>query len=193
MIKKIIGILAMSALVFAAPIEVEAAVIGSNTNIDQVNTGYSLVPENIKSLMNTKGTNITTQDGSIYGPNCGGYNVVEGYEDGTITNQQIYINVQSTGIAHAVIHEVGHVVDSGNGNYNSRWSAQPTWSQIWGAEAAGADLDCAGLQVWSQSYEKGSPLEYFAGAFAAYVSDPTGLAATAPLTYGYIEAVVASY
>lgn len=101
-------------------------------------------------------------------------------------------NIRNEG--STLMHELGHFVDwytngghEVTGSYYNG-SGTDTWKAIYEAERTqiGSVTRLAASNVYS-------PLEAFATAFDLYVLHPEELAAAAPMTYGYIDACVATF
>lgn len=152
---------------------------------------YSMLPANVIDSLNRRNCNILVNTDALCAGwvKCGntsydisqvaGLYYAETNEARALLNQAIYIR---NGHEESIIHEVGHSLEDYN-NIFEYWTNTPAWNSIYVAEAGAATA--IGI---SYSPDKS---EYFAEGFRMYVFNPSALLSTCPLTYQFIQAVVA--
>ena len=107
-----------------------------------------------------------------------------GDEPGTVLGMTSYVNGKTIKIEYdtdqrtideAVLHEIGHALDS------QTYSRTSEWNSIY---------SCESINAGANNYLISSPAEYFAFAFSEYYKNPNGLSNKAPYSYRYIERFV---
>lgn len=142
----------------------------------------AMQPANVQAHIAKQGVNIsvvnelpwTSSDLAI----TYAYTTMHGTQD-VITGIDIVIK---SGYESALTHEVGHCI-SNLGNIRYYYATTPEFQAICAAECRNS------LYVSSQGWD--NPIEYFACAYDAYINFPQALKKYHPLTYNYIQAVVA--
>lgn len=109
----------------------------------------------------------------------GGYRFSRDIQTGDVYNESIEVEV---GSGDALLHEVGHFVQSGMNRKYSSVILSDQWRYIAECEVFGAPVT---------DYEKSSFAEYFAGAFCVYCTEPKTLAKKCPMTYMFIAKAIA--
>lgn len=149
----------------------------SNVSLDEI---YNGLPEVVKRLFVNTGCTLTEVDCIENDPNAVGifaHNDTAHYYAIEIVRGESYLSKEST-----VYHEFGHLLDYG---YNECFkSDSKIFTEIYEVEKDYFVVD------YNYEYVTSTPREYFAEAFAEYMTNPDRLRDNTPMTYNYIEHVL---
>ena len=163
------------ALVLATGVDVKAE---TNSNV-----AFYLArqPANVRSRLAKQGVTINVMDQLDYSaPELA---TTWAYTNmyGSLDNINRIEIVLQKGYESALTHEVGHCI-SNYGNIAYYWAKTPEFTAITAAESHNSVFAAQG---WD------NPIEYFACAYAMYIDFPAALKQFHPMTYNYIQAVLA--
>lgn len=148
-----------------------------DASLDEI---YNELPEVVKNLFVNTDCTLTEVDYDEDKPNRAGVfmcNDTVHYYAIEIVRGEFCINKENV-----VYHEFGHLLDYGYNEYFK--SDSKIFREIYEADRGAFVVDCG------YDYVTSNPQEYFAEAFAEYMTNPDRLRDNTPMTYYYIEHVL---
>lgn len=148
-----------------------------DASLDEI---YDELPEVVKNLFVNTDCTLTEVDYNEDNPNRAGVfmcNDTVHYYAIEIVRGEFCISKENV-----VYHEFGHLLDYGYNEYFK--SDSITFREIYEAEKGAFVVD------YGYEYVTSNPQEYFAEAFAEYMTNPNRLRDNTPMTYEYIEYVL---
>lgn len=146
---------------------------------------YNMLPDIVKYKMEVDGVNILVDSNSVamldptYST-VGLTRTTTRHNTNNITSQAIFVK---NGYEDAILHEAGHYMEGYHRQFKY-WTYNDAWYNIYASEInQGVAAGMSDTNVYNQC-------EYFAEAFALYITNPNALATYCPMTYQYINAVV---
>ena len=148
---------------------------------------YSALPQNVQDFITDKGIVIMLQNDYIGGIEEGATTASIGQAETRF--DKCFILVKKDCIDSALVHEIGHSVDTlYNGNTLHKLSDTTEFKSLYEEEKDGFYPVTSSEEV--RNYLRSTRLEYFAESFLMYIQYPDYLQDMCPKTYEYMENLV---